>query len=270
MLRLAKRAVLLPACGLLAVAVAAQGPIADFERADYVLEVDGRTADAAQVWQSKIAGAFLILSDDLEVPVLLRLRDASVEGVNLMKVDRRADGHLTLLPEPVISDLGKFQVSEDGAGVTFAVGGRQVDLREKPPLLGRHALDGMKEYSGAYVRAAAAYRPSGPILARLRAENRPVKVEVFFGTWCPYCQQVLPRIMRVDEELGGSNIEVGYYGLPRGFGSDPLVDRMEISGVPTGIVYVGDREVGRITGNGWKIPELTINSLLVRPAGGSG
>ncbi len=241
----------------------AQGATADFEPVDYVVRVDGRLADTAEVFQSRIAGAFLILSDELQVPVLLRLRDATVETVNLMKVDRRADGGLTLLPEPVTSSEGSFSVSGDGEGVSFAIGGRRVELRQKPPLLGRQDLAGMQEYSADYVRAAAAYSPSRPILERLRSEDRAVTLEVYFGSWCPFCQQVLPRIMRVGEELAGSNIRVDYYGLPRGFGSDPKASALKITGVPTGVVFIGGREAGRITGNAWKIPELSLNKILV-------
>ncbi len=121
----------------------------------------------------------------------------------------------------------------------------------------------MQEYSADYVRAAAAYSPSRPILERLRSESRAVTVEVYFGSWCPFCQQVLPRIMRVGEELAGSNIRVDYYGLPRGFGSDPKASALKITGVPTGVVFIGGREAGRITGNAWKIPELSLNKILV-------
>jgi hypothetical protein len=39
---------------------------------------------------------------------------------------------------------------------------------------------------------------------------------------------------------------------------------MGIKSVPTGVVFLGGREVGRISGNGWKIPELAINNVLVK------
>ena len=64
--------------------------------------------------------------------------------------------------------------------------------------------------------------------------------------------------MRVADELAGSNIESDFYGLPQGdgFSSDPKVKELKITGVPTAVVFVDDREGGRISADGWKIPEL--------------
>ncbi len=245
--------------------LAVQAATADFQPSDYVVTVDGVPV-RADVWQSRIAGELLILSDELGSPVRLILREARVETVQFMKVDKRSDGGLTLLPDASDRSLGKFKVAEGGQGVSFRMDGRTIELKQKPPLLGSQDLDGMKAYSRDYVRLAEAYKPSKPILDRLRAEGRPVRVEVFFGSWCPACQQMVPRIMKVADELAGSNIEVDFYGLPQGdgFSKDPKVKALKITGVPTAVVFIGDREGGRISANGWKIPELTLNGLLVK------
>ena len=244
---------------------AAEAPTADFQLADYVVEIDGERA-RADVWQSRLASQILILSPQLVFPVRLRLSDAQVDTVHLMKVDKRPDGGLTLLPGAADRSLGKFEVSKDGKGVSFSLDGHAVQLKQKPPLLGRQVLAGMKAYSRDYVRLAEQYVPSVQYLDRLRSEGRRVRVEVYFGSWCSFCQQMVPRMMRVAEELAGSNIEVGFYGLPQGAGfkTDPNVARLGITGVPTGVVYIGNREAGRITTNGWKIPELSLNGILVK------
>ena len=53
------------ALGLLAaLPLVAQGPIADFKPADYVVTLDGVTVDA-DVWQSAIAGEMLIVSNEI-------------------------------------------------------------------------------------------------------------------------------------------------------------------------------------------------------------
>lgn len=238
-------------------------PIVDFQPAEYVVERSGSEIDA-EVFRSQSAGAILVLSKQLEAPILLRLRDAKVETVNLMKVDRRGDGGLTLLPSPTLERSGSFTVAAGGTGVEFTVGGRPMTLSEKPPLLGAQELAGMRAYSADYVRSAAAYSPSAPILARLRSESRPVRVEIFFGSWCPYCQQMVPRMMRVAEELASSGIDFDFYGLPREIDSDKRASGADVHSVPTGIVYVSGKEAGRITGNGWRVPELALNNILVR------
>jgi thiol-disulfide isomerase/thioredoxin len=261
-------AIILVAIGVAAASapLSAQGATADFQLADYVVVVNGAKADTAEVWQSRIAGELLILSDEIGQPVRLSLRDARVETVHLMKVDRRPDGGLTLLPNAADNSYGNFKVAPDGHGVSFTLDGRTVELKEKPPLLGQQDLDAMRAYSRDYVRLAEAYQPSKPFLDRIRSDSRAVRVEVYFGSWCPFCQQMVPRIMRVAEELADSNIEVGFYGLPQGqgFSLDPRAKALEITGVPTGVVYIEGREVGRINGNSWKIPELTLNNILIK------
>ena len=244
---------------------AAQGATADFRPADYVVKLDGRPL-AAEVWQSRLAGHLLILSDELGTPVRLVLREARAETVQLLKIDKRQDGGLTVLPDAAGRDLGKFTVAPGAAGVTFSLDGKTVELGQKPALLGDQDLSGMKGYSRDYVRLAEEYKPSQAFINKLRAEGRPVRVEVYFGTWCPFCQEMVPRMMRVAEELEGSRIEVEFYGLPQGdaFSRDPKASALNITGVPTGVVFIGDQEIGRIKTNGWKIPELTLNGMLVR------
>lgn len=253
--------------GLVAVLLQIAAPVAagDFHLVDYVVRIDGSEV-RAEVWQSRVAGEMLILSDELPSPVRLVLREARAETVQFMKVDRQADGGLNLLPNAGDRALGTFTVAPGGEGVEFRIDGRTVELRQKPPLLGDRELAEMKAYSRDYVRLAEQYTPSAAFIERLRSEDRPVRVEVYFGSWCPFCQEMVPRMMRVAEELSGSTIDFDFYGLPQGpaFEKDPKVARLDIHGVPTGVVYIDGREVGRIQANGWKIPELSLNGLLVK------
>jgi thiol-disulfide isomerase/thioredoxin len=234
-----------------------------FEQVGFVLELDEQRVADAEIYQSRSAGAYLILSSVLQTPVLLRAREARVESVHVLKINKKTDGSIDLLPGASLEVLGGFRVTADRTGVAFDVGGRQAVMKEKPPLLGAQDLEGMRSYSPNYLRTAEAYVPSGPILEKLRNEQRDVRISVFFGTWCPFCQQMVPRMMRVAGELGDSKIRVDFYGLPRGISSDQEARRLEIHGVPTGIVFVDGKEVGRISGNSWKVPELALNSILV-------
>jgi thiol-disulfide isomerase/thioredoxin len=246
-----------------AVGQPAPGSLTGFEQVGFVLELDEQRVADAEIYQSRSAGAYLILSSVLQTPVLLRAREARVESVHVLKINKKTDGSIDLLPGASLEVLGGFRVTADRTGVAFDVGGRQAVMKEKPPLLGAQDLEGMRSYSPVYLRTAEAYVPSGPILEKLRNEQRDVRISVFFGTWCPFCQQMVPRMMRVAGELGDSKIRVDFYGLPRGISSDQEARRLEIHGVPTGIVFVDGKEVGRISGNSWKVPELALNSILV-------
>jgi thiol-disulfide isomerase/thioredoxin len=255
---------LLLCLGLSAVGVlSAQEPMNGFLPIDkFVFLVDGVEDGEAEVLQSQAAGAYLVLSAVVESPILVEARSAVVSSVNLMKVDRQPNGSINLLAGSALEPLGKFIIA--GEGIRFAIAGREAELRNKPWLLGVQNLAGMKAYSREYREGASAYEFSRPVVGQLQAESRPVEVRVFFGSWCPHCQSVLPRVLRVAEELQGSKVKLSFYGLPRGpeFGQDPEVKRLGIDSVPTGVVFVDGREVGRISGSGWKIPELAIKTAI--------
>ena len=69
------------------------------------------------------------------------------------------------------------------------------------------------------------------------------------GSWCPHCQEAVPRVMKVDERLKGSRIRFEYYGLPYKFSKDPETSRAKITHVPTAVVFRGGWEIGRLAGN---------------------
>lgn len=238
-------------------------PVSDYEPVGYLIKLGGRALEGAEVFQSRAAGAFLILASDLPAPVMVRLRESEVVTVDLMKINRNQDGSVELLPGAVLASQGGFRLTADGAGIEFAVEGQSAQLVEKPPLLGSQSIESLERHSPDYRRSANSYRPSDPIVSKLRQFSGQVEVRVFFGSWCGACKQMVPRIIKVAEELEGSRIRFDFYGLPRGIVSDPEADRLKISSVPTGVVLVEGKEVGRISGNGWKVPELAINNLLV-------
>lgn len=231
-------------------------------QSDYLVVVDGAEDERGEVFFSQSARAYLVITPALTSPVLMWPRTGNLEKVNLMKVDRQGNGTINLLPGAGTGAIGKFEATQ--ATIQFAVDGHQIELKTRPPLLGQQDLAGMKAYSAEYIRTAEAYSPSKPILDQLRRQQRDVRVQIFFGTWCPHCKQMVPRMMRVDEALVGSKIKIEYYGLPQGdaFTKDPEIQGKNITGVPTGIVYVDGKEVGRIGGNAWKVPELAIKDLI--------
>ena len=240
--------------------------ISDFEPVGYLMKLDGQTLEKAEVFQSKAAGAFLILAADLPAPVMVKVRDAQVQTLDLMKVSRQENGTVELLPNATLSNQGAFRVTTDRTGIEFNVDGRQGELREKPPLLGSQNIDDLTTHSPEYRRSADSYAPSDPIVDKLKEQSEDVQVTVYFGSWCGACKQMVPRIVKVAEQLAGSKINFDFYGLPPGIASDPEASRVDIHAVPTGVIYLGGKEIGRIEGSGWRVPELAINNLLVNPS----
>lgn len=238
----------------------------DFLRTgDYVLAVEGKDVPAAEIFLSERVPAYLILSSALPAPTLLTPRSGTVESVPIMKISKRQDGAAAdLLADADLKSQGRFQIAQDTGAVHFTVEGKKASLRPRPPLLGLRNAEALKSYSPDYVRGAQAYVTDKAVIAALKKESRPVKVRVFFGSWCSHCKKHVPMLLKVQDELQGSKIQFEYYGLPQGaaFSQDPEAKRLGIGAVPTGVVFVNGKEVGRLKTEGWHAPERALREVL--------
>ncbi len=107
----------------------------------------------------------------------------------------------------------------------------------------KQILDAMPSWKRAY----GAYKPDSTAVAAIKAVDRPVEILVFLATWCPDSKREVPRFMKVLDEAGNPNLRVKYYGVPHGFReNDDTAAQYRIEAVPTFIVRIGGREVGRI------------------------
>lgn len=233
---------------------------------EYALIVDGIPVPRAEIYQNDKIPAILVLTSALPSPVLLTPRAGTVEKVHIMKVAKQADGSVDLLADAVLAPIGQFTMA--GENVKFAYEGRKVSLNPKPPLTGLRQGAELKAHNPEYARGASTYKPNDAAIAALKKEPKPVTVKVFFGSWCPHCREHVPYILRVEDELKGSQVKFEYFGLPRPpqAWQDPEVKRLKVGGVPTGIVYVGGKEAGRITGEGWNAPEVLLSKIINGPA----
>jgi thiol-disulfide isomerase/thioredoxin len=228
---------------------------------EYRLLLAGKAA-TAEIYDSQLAGALLILSSSLSSPVILNKRGGQVGTVHVMKVAKRPDGSVDLLADAELADLGHFRLQ--GEDVVFTVDGREARLAPSPPLIGVHPRSDLVSHSPEYLRDAEAYSPDPAVLSSLRRQGQPVVVRIFFGSWCPHCKEKLPHVLKVEQALSGSKIAFEYYGLPKPpqAWSDREATRLQVREVPTGIVYVAGREIGRIQRYDWDRVEATLASLL--------
>jgi len=228
---------------------------------DYLLEIDGKTAPKAEILRSERARGILILASQLPSPVLVSPASGAVETLNLMKVARQKDGSVDLLADAVLAPQGRFEVA--GENVVFTVDGHRVRMLQRPYLVGAKTAADLRGDNPEYARKASAYEPAATAVAALRAERREVRVRVFFGSWCAFCKQHVPYLLRLEEELKGAKVRFDYYGLPRPFIGEPEATRMKVTGVPTAVVFVGGREIGRLEQpDDWKAPETALVELL--------
>ena len=228
---------------------------------EYVLMVNGKPV-GAEVYQNDRIPAILVMSSTLSSPVLLTPRAGTAETVHIMKVAKQRDGSVDLLADAVLAPLGQFQMAGENVGFTFE--GRKVSLNPKPPLVGLRKGAELKQHNPQYVRKANTYTPNGAAIASLKKGPKPVRVRVFFGSWCPHCREHLPFMLKVEDQLQGSPVKFEYVGLqrPPEAWKDPEVKRLKVNGVPTGIVYRDGKEIGRITGESWGAPEIQLNKIV--------
>jgi thiol-disulfide isomerase/thioredoxin len=225
----------------------------------FAVLVDGETVSGARVFQSDRARAILVMNAGLQQPVLFNLRSRQLARVPIMSLAQRGDGSMDILADARLAPAGSFSVSADGA--TAELDGRTVALRQRESLTGHRRAEDLTEYDPSYARGADNYSPNENLLADLRSRGGDIRIEVFFNSKCGVCKQMVPRIIKVDRVLEDSVVEFDYYGVPDSY-KDPLMEERDISGVPTGIVYVDGKEVGRIVGGEWKIPELAIKNTI--------
>lgn len=230
---------------------------------EYVLLVNGQADMNAEVLVNRSLPAYLILPTAL-TPILITPGAGTVATVPKAKIVRQKDGTVDLLADAVTKPQGKLVIG-DGR-VDFITEGKKASLGPKPPLLGLKKSAELKKHSPEYVQGAKAYTPNPTSLAKLKTQAAPVRVLVFFGSWCGHCKEVLPHLLRVEDEIRGAKIQFDYRGIARDF-KDPEVQRLKVNEVPTAVVYDSKgREIGRLTRNDWTAPEVALSVLL----GGAG
>jgi thiol-disulfide isomerase/thioredoxin len=234
-----------------------------FERTgEYLLLVDGKPVQAAEIYRNERLPAYLIVTPAFPNPVLLMPGTMTVETVPQAKLLLQKDGTMAVAADADTRPQGKFKLQGDK--VIFASEGRNGSLGSNPPLLGSHKSPELKNHSPEYIVTARGYTPKPAVIAALKKEKKPVKVKVFFGSWCPHCRQNLPFMLRVEDEIRGSgtSIQFEYYGLPKGFSNDPAAKKYNVDGVPLAIVFINGKEAGRISADAWESPETALSSIL--------
>lgn len=227
----------------------------------YGLWIDGEEAKGATVHMSRREGSlFLLQHEALEAGVLLRPKDKMVLLLAAGAVQEQMDLTITLKNEPPATEVGVYSITEDG--IQFAAHGHAVVLKQGPILVGEQQGPELLAKDAGYSYRAQTYVPSSLTLTRLRATKAPVRVRVFFATWCGACSQKLPRLLRVARDLGPSPLQFEYVGMPHKFTEYDAAKEFDIKSIPTAVLLKGPDEIGRLKGRAWLTPEKGIADLL--------
>jgi thiol-disulfide isomerase/thioredoxin len=252
----------LAAFALLAAPLAAQhdAVLSGFEPTGaFRLTIDGAPQPQAKLYDNERAGGILVIASDFASPLLVE--PGGVSALQFLKVYERADGKVDLLADAVLEPVAA--VEPVGGGVRFTLGGKRVALEPAPNVLGRKRGAELLESNFEYRWRAKGYEPDPAALGRLRKERRDVVVLTFFGTWCGYCTRHLPLLLKVEQRLADAKLRFDFYGLPQqGLAAEPEAAKYRVDGVPTAIVLVGGKEVGRIPAAQWSNPESALDLIL--------
>ena len=255
--------VLLPVAAI-AQAIPADSLLSGFEPSDdFLLVIGGKEQPKAEIFFSERARCYLLLSSELPSPVLINAPAMTVETVDLMKVSRHPDGTIDLLADAVLEPSGKYTVRD--TNIDFTVNGRSAQITKRPYMLGPHTGSELLANSLSYQKTAKNYTPDAGILKRLKGQKEKVRILTFFGSWCPHCKRHLPLLLKVEQGLAGSNIQFDYYGLPSPFNGEPEAEKYGVTGVPTAILFIGGKEVGRLPASQWSNPEVALDLQLNGP-----
>ncbi len=232
---------------------------------DFQLAIDGKDLPKAEIYLSATARAYILMASELPSPVLVSAATQSIDTIDLMKVAKQPNGTIDLLADAVLEPAGKYAV--DGPNMTFTYAGKKVRLTPRPHLVGKHTGAELLAGNPAYSRKANAYTPDAAILKRLKAQKEPVRVLTLFGSWCPFCSAHVPLLLKVEQSLAGSKIQFEYLGMPKGkeFAEVPEAKEFKVTGVPTSILFVGGKEIGRIPTSQWSNPEVALDLQLNGP-----
>ena len=255
-----------PATPAAAQSVPSDAVLRNFEiSGDFILLIDGKEQPKAEVYFSETARSFLLIASDFPSPILITAATQSVDAVDLMKVAKQPSGTIDLLADAVMQPAGKYAV--DGPNIAFTYSGKQLRVSPRPYLLGKHTGAELLAHNPAYVRKANAYTPDAAIMKRLKAQKEPVRILTFFGSWCPHCSAHVPLLLKVEQGLAGGKIQFDYLGMPKGpeFGEVPEAKQYKIDGVPTSILFIGGKEIGRIPNSQWSNPEVALDLQLNGP-----
>jgi len=234
-----------------------------FEPSDWQLVVDGSAKPKARLFESQRARSILILSADLASPVLLDIPGREVATVEMLKVYEKPDGSIDLLADATITPVAHFDIV-DQTSAHFTIDGHDVLVKPATWQLGHHTGAQLLESNAGYRYRAKRYEPDAQAIAHLRQTKHPGEVTIltFFGTWCPHCEQNLPKMLKLEERLAGSRLHFDYYGLPSGFNTESEAAKRKVTSVPTGMVLVDGEEIGRIPAEQWSNPEVALDQIL--------
>ena len=215
---------------------------------DWALEVDGTPVDEARFFLEREGRRILVQAPQLPKVALINPSGQQVRSLDLLNVVIQPDGEGARLAPGAEESVAPATYKMEGAQVLFFMGSKRLKIIPKRHLEGPASDDQILRHSPMYKKGMDSYTPDKDAVAYLKSYASPVRIEVFFGTWCPHCKELIPRFMKSVRVAGNSKLAVSYVGVPKEFGTYAPARAKGVRGVPTFIFYRGESEFGRIPG----------------------
>ncbi len=130
-------------------------------------------------------------------------------------------------------------------------------------LVGPAGREAILERCPAWQAVVAAYQPDPEALEKLRGLACEVRVEVYFGSWCPDSEARVSAFFKVLDLAESPLLQAVYVGVPEAKDKrEPFCRERKVEKLPTFIVFVDGREAGRIVETPKKSVEADLVSIL--------
>ena len=216
---------------------------------DFVVDINGVTDKGWKMMSPPQNKTRILLVSPLgDQALLVSIADKSVRPVDRLMVKNNPDGTTDLLAGGV-SATRIIPLVANGSGATFVSDGRTFMLKPRPPLLGPHTVEDLVSDRPNFGEGIKTYQPEAAAVSFLKSYDKPTEIEVFFGSWCPVCENWVPKFLKSVQQAGNSKIQVSLIGVSRDFSTDQnLAKAKGVRGLPTFIVRQNGIEVGRLVG----------------------
>jgi hypothetical protein len=241
-------------------AAAAEGTMRFEPIGAYELELDGKVVPGVKMFHSPEAAAVLVVTSQLPYPIAVVPRNQTIQRLDPAQLEKEPLGSMAWTPQGTPTAIASFDLVDEKP--VFTLDGKKIRFLDKAPLLGPTTKEGIFAYDPSYAYRAATADPTTAYLEVLDTWPQEVVVKIFFSTQCSVCRELLPGIFKTIERIKNPKLKFEYYGLPLPATKDPLGAELKIAEFPTGILYVGGKEVARATGHSWRMPDMAIHNAL--------